>query len=89
MNFLNALQIFQIFRFGTTLLIGIVLIKVVGLSTAEIALYEVLLFLGNFVSFFWISAGQKGLLTLFPSYPIDQRGRLLFNIFLYTLFLTI
>ena len=79
---LNALQIFQVLRFSTTLLIGVLLLKVVGFSTAEVAMYEVLLFLGNFVSFFWISAGQKGLLTLFPSYTIDQQGRLLFNIFL-------
>lgn len=79
---MNALQIFQILRFSTTLLIGILLIKVFGLSTAEISLYEILLFLGNFVSFFWISAGQKGLLSLFPSYPPKQQAKLLFNIFL-------
>jgi len=79
---MNALQIFQVLRFSTTLLIGIVLIKVFGLSTAEISLYEILLFLGNFVSFFWISAGQKGLLSLFPSYAPKQQAAVLFNIFL-------
>lgn len=60
---INGLQFFQLLRFGTTLLIGILLAKIFGLATAEIALYEVILFLGNFVSFFWISAGIKSLLS--------------------------
>lgn len=63
---LNPLQVFQLLRFGTTLLIGILLARFFQLSTPEIAVYEVLLFLGNFVSFFWISAGIKGLLSQFP-----------------------
>ncbi len=33
------------------------------------------------MSFFWLSAGQKGLLTLFPSYADHQKGSLLFNLF--------
>lgn len=60
---INGLQFFQLLRFGTTLFIGILLAKIFGLATAEIALYEVILFLGNFVSFFWISAGIKSLLS--------------------------
>ena len=78
---MNALQLYQIIRFSTTLLIGILLIRFFGLSTTEISIYELLLFLGNFVSFFWLSAGQKGLLTLFPSYANHQKERLLFNLF--------
>ncbi|MFK7979364.1 MAG: hypothetical protein AB8G86_05250 [Saprospiraceae bacterium] len=62
---LNALQTFQLMRFATTLLIGILLARFFQLSTPEIALYEVLLFLGNFLSFFWISAGIKSLLSQF------------------------
>jgi len=52
-------------RFATTLLIGILLARFFQLSTPEIALYEVLLFLGNFLSFFWMSAGIKSLLSQF------------------------
>ena len=62
---INPLQTFQLLRFGTTLLIGILLARFFGLSTADIAIYEVLLFLGNFLSFFWISAGIKSLLSQF------------------------
>lgn len=78
---MNALQLYQIIRFSTTLLIGILLIRFFGLSTTEISIYELLLFLGNFVSFFWLSAGQKSLLTLFPSYTNHQKGSLLVNLF--------
>jgi len=60
---INGLQFFQLLRFGTTLIIGILLAKIFGLATSDIALYEVILFLGNFVSFFWISAGIKSLLS--------------------------
>ncbi|MEM6321621.1 MAG: hypothetical protein AAF960_28440 [Bacteroidota bacterium] len=77
---LNALQIFQLLRFGTTLLIGIFLAKKSGLSTADIALYEILLFLGNLVSFFWISAGVKTLLSEFPNRPKDG-NRFVINLF--------
>lgn len=59
------MQAFQLMRFATTLLIGILLARFFQLSTPEIALYEVLLFLGNFLSFFWISAGIKSLLSQF------------------------
>jgi len=79
---LSALQVYQIFRFSTTLLIGILLAKVFGISTTEIALYEIVLFFGNVVSFFWIAAGQKGLLSLFPSYTEKDQGKILFNFFL-------
>ncbi len=62
---LNPLQLYQLMRFATTLLIGILLARFFQLTTGEIALYEVLLFLGNFLSFFWISAGIKSLLSQF------------------------
>ena len=52
-------------RFATALLIGVLLVRFFHLSTPEIALYEVLLFLGNFLSFFWVSAGIKSLLSQF------------------------
>jgi len=75
---INGLQFFQLLRFGTTLFIGILLAKIFGLATAEIALYEVILFLGNFVSFFWISAGIKSLLSEYARSK-NQAAALLIN----------
>jgi len=86
---MNALQLYQITRFSTTLLIGILLVKIFGLSTAEIALYEVVLFLSNFLSFFWISAGQKTLLSLYPTYNESAQKRVLFTLFLVLLGLSL
>lgn len=83
---INALQTFQLLRFVTTLFIGILLAKIFSVATADIAVYEVLLFLGNFLSFFWISASQKTLLSLFPQQK-NQQAHLLWNMtFLMTLF---
>ncbi len=79
---LNALQFYQVIRISTTLLIGIGLAKIFGVSTADIALYEIVLFLGNALSFFWISAGQKGLLSLYPTYTQQEQGKVIFNFFL-------
>ena len=76
---LNSLQLFQLMRFVTTLLIGIALARIFGLSTGEISLYEVLLFLSNFVSFFWLSAGVKSLLSQYRKTEFDATS-LLFNL---------
>ena len=75
---LNGLQIFQLIRFSTTLLIGILLVKVFQLSTADIAVYEILLFLGNFFSFFWLSATVKSLLSEYGN--AKQSFQLLVNL---------
>lgn len=75
---LNPLQTFQLLRFATTLFIGILLAKFFKLSTADIALYEVLLFLGNFLTFFWISAGIKSLLSQFSKEK--EQGTLVINL---------
>jgi len=81
---INPLQTFQLMRFGTTLVIGILLARFFGLSTADIAIYEVLLFLGNFLSFFWISAGIKSLLSQFSKEkaPVSLLVNLAFLLFI-------
>ena len=91
MNFIlrfSALQLFQLMRFMTTLVIGILLAKVFHLSTGEIALYEMLLFLGSFFSFFWTSAGIKSLLSLYPKVGLAS-AELIFNLALLLLLLGI
>ena len=77
---INSIQFFNLLRFGATLLIGIGLTKT-DLSTAEIAIYESLLFLGNMLSFFWIGGGQSGLLSLFPKLKDQEKGVLVFQSF--------
>ncbi len=80
LNSVRALQIFNILRFGGTFLIGVLLAKS-GLPTAEIALYETLLFLSNLLSFFWVMGGQNALLQFFPTLEERTRPAALFNTF--------
>lgn len=67
MNFkptpISALQLFQLMRFGTFILIGIVFTKT-NLSTQSIGEYEQFLFLAGGVSFFWLNGLIRGLLPM-------------------------
>ena len=75
------MQIFQLIRFSTLMLIGVVLAKS-GLATSEIGQYETFLFLAGAVSFFWLN----GLIQVFlPSYNeqsiSSRKSSVLFNVF--------
>ncbi len=61
----RSLQYFNLMRFATTLLIGVVLAKS-GLPPAQIALYEGWLFFANLFTFYWIIGGQNAVLQRFP-----------------------
>jgi O-antigen/teichoic acid export membrane protein len=81
MNNISSLQIFNVFRFVSTLLIGILLTKL-GLPTAEISIYELLIFLSTLVSFFWVMGGQNAFLQYFPKLDVATQKKALFNSFL-------
>ena len=76
MNSISSLQIFNVFRFVTTLLTGILLTKS-GLPTGELSIYELLLFLSNLVSFFWVMGGQNAFLQYFPRLHVTEEGAIL------------
>ncbi len=76
---ISALQIFNLIRFGATVLIGILLAKS-GLPTFEIAIYEAFLFFSNMVSFFAVGGGQNALLQFFPKLQSKQQKVALYNI---------
>jgi len=66
-NFINnisSLQIYQLLRFSTFLLISILFTKS-HLSTADIGMYEVFLFIASIISFFWVTGLIQSLLPLF------------------------
>ena len=75
---IRALQFFQVLRFGTFFLTGILFTKL-GLSTYEIGIYEALLFLGSVLSFFWLSGLTQSLLA---NYQPNERSKEFFNAFL-------
>jgi O-antigen/teichoic acid export membrane protein len=75
---IRALQFFQVLRFGTFFLTGILFTKL-GLSTYDIGIYEALLFLGSVLSFFWLSGLTQSLLA---NYKPKEKSREFFNTFL-------
>jgi len=62
MDTVKSLQLFQILRFGSFFLTGILLAKG-PLSINTIGAYESLMFFSGAVSFFWISGLLNGLLS--------------------------
>ncbi|MFH0895578.1 MAG: oligosaccharide flippase family protein [Bacteroidota bacterium] len=73
----SALQFFQVFRWGSILLTGILLTKS-SLDSNGIGLYESLVFLAGAVSFFWVSGLIQSLLA-FPDPLNGKRKPLYFN----------
>lgn len=79
-----ALQYFNLLRFGTTILIMIVLAKS-GLPQGDIDAYEIFWFLASMLSFFWVSASINAALTQFPKLEEGEQGKAFFNIFIFFL----
>ena len=61
---ISSLQTFQLVRFSTFLLISIIFTKS-HLSTEEIVLFEILLFIASAVSFFWVTGLIQSFLPLY------------------------
>jgi O-antigen/teichoic acid export membrane protein len=76
-----ALQINQILRQGSLVLVSILLAKS-GLSSHDIGVFESLLFIGTTVSFFWMNALLQGTLAQYASANRAEKAKLKFNIFL-------
>ena len=75
-----ALQFFQILRYSTLILIGVVFAKS-GLSISQIGQYETFLLIAGAVSFFWLSGLIQGFLPLIDKESIARKSPLLFNVF--------
>lgn len=78
---ISALQIFQLIRFSTLFLIGVVFTKS-ALTTSEIGQYETFLFLAGAVSFFWLNGLIQGFLPAAGSPESSKKSPLLFNVFI-------
>ncbi len=85
---LSSLQIFQLFRYGTFILIGIGFAKL-GISLTQIGLFETFILLSGLLSFFWTSAIINTLLSVYNKQTTEQQKVLLFNTFLMLVVLSI
>jgi len=82
----GALQLFHLLRQGAMILTSILLAKS-WLTIADIGAYELLLYIGYTLSFWWVTGLIQGLLTRYPQLPEIEQKQLIFNS--YVLFATI
>ncbi len=76
-----ALQLFQIMRLGSAVLTGILLAKS-GLPTAEIGAWEMLLYVGTTLTFFWVTGLLQGIAPVYSKLGTEERKRFIFSHFL-------
>jgi O-antigen/teichoic acid export membrane protein len=83
----TAMQAFQLMRVAAAILTGVVMAKS-GLPTANIGAYEMLLYLGTTLTFFWVNGLLQGITPVYfntsngEKRPEGERKILIFNIFL-------
>ena len=76
----SGLQVFQLIRFSTLMLIGVVFTKS-GLTTSEIGQYETVLFLAGAITFFWLNGLIQGFLPSLGELSVTRKSSALFNVF--------
>ncbi|MBN2806281.1 MAG: oligosaccharide flippase family protein [Prolixibacteraceae bacterium] len=77
----NAIQLFQLIRYGTLLLIGILLSKS-ELDKTDIGHYETFLLIAGAFTFFWVNGFLKVMLPSASEKSFEQKGIFIFNAFL-------
>lgn len=77
----RALQLFQLMRLGSVILTSILLAKS-SLTVAEIGVYEMLLYVGTTLTFFWLNGLLMGMVPVYSKLNGDDRKAFVFNNFL-------
>jgi peptidoglycan biosynthesis protein MviN/MurJ (putative lipid II flippase) len=80
LNKLNALQLFQLLRFGSIFLSSVVLAKLLP-DQHQIGIYETLTLLGTSFSFFWVSGLINSFIPFYHSQESEGRKKLISSIF--------
>ncbi|OFX85675.1 MAG: hypothetical protein A2W99_06170 [Bacteroidetes bacterium GWF2_33_16] len=92
-NSVAGLQVFNVLRFITFLIISIVFTKI-GLSKEEIGVFEVAIFIASAASFFWVTGLIQAFLPLYKNSKtfgnkekiIGQKSPEIFNIYILLIF---
>jgi len=77
----RALQLFQLMRQGAVIGTSILLAKS-GLRTADIGVYEMLLYIGTIWTFFWVNGLLQAMTPVFSKLGPEDRKVFIFNNFL-------
>lgn len=78
---LSALQLYQLLRYGSFILIGICFAKI-GLPREEIGRFETFIMLSSMVSYFWVGGMINTMLSIYPRKKDSERSSVFFNTFL-------
>ena len=76
----TAFQVFQVMRLGSAVLTGVVLAKS-GLGLTDIGIYEMLLYVGTTLSFFWVSGFLQGIGSLYVKSEETLQKSFVFQVF--------
>ncbi len=76
-----ALQLFQLLRYGTLILLGICFAKI-GVPKSSIASLENLIFISGLVSFFWVNSYIQLLLSEYPTFDDVEKKKSIFRYFI-------
>ncbi|MEL7221778.1 MAG: hypothetical protein AAGJ93_10695, partial [Bacteroidota bacterium] len=76
----RALQLFQLMRQGSLILIAIALAKSY-LSPTAVGGYEMLTYVAYLLSFFWVSGAMQALLSYYPSRSSEEQAQLVSHSF--------
>lgn len=87
LNRTSALQLFQIIRYVAIFIISVAMVKL-ALPVEQIGQYEMLLFLTNLLSTFWITGMIQALLPIYPA-GNQHKTPALFNAFMLMLALAV
>lgn len=95
-NSVAGLQVFNVLRFITFLIISIVFTKI-GLSKEEIGIFEVAIFMASIASFFWVTGLVQAFLPLYKSSKTfgdkekipGQKSPEIFNIYIILIFFSL
>ena len=80
LNSTLAMQMYQVMRTGSAVLTGVVLAKST-LSTAEIGQWEMLLYVGTTLTFFWVNGLLQSVAGMYAQAPEIRRPAVLYNSF--------
>ena len=75
------MQVYTLLRQGSVLLVSILLAKSL-LSQTEIGQFEMLLFIGSSLTYFWVNSLVQAMLSMYPSAEARDQPTLLFNVYL-------
>ncbi len=75
-----AMQMYQVMRTGSAVLAGVVLAKST-LSTAEIGQWEMLLYVGTTLTFFWVNGLLQSVAAMYAQVPESRRSAVIYNSF--------